>query len=73
MPSLEPHGGKGLCVSLLEGEAREKLRDDATHLPSLVCTPRQLCDLELILNGAFSPLRGFMNKEDLKALLKICV
>jgi sulfate adenylyltransferase len=27
-------------------------------------TPRQLCDLELLLNGAFSPLRGFMTRED---------
>jgi sulfate adenylyltransferase len=61
---LEPHGGKGLCVSLLEGEAREKLRDEATNLESLVLTPRQLCDIELILNGGFSPLNGFMNKED---------
>ena len=25
---------------------------------------RQLCDLELILNGGFSPLEGFMNEAD---------
>lgn len=67
---LEPHGGKGLCVSLLTGEAREKLRDEATNLPSLVCTPRQLCDLELILNGGFSPLTGFMNKEDYEGVVE---
>ena len=26
--------------------------------------PRQLCDVELIVNGGFSPLTGFMNEED---------
>ena len=25
---------------------------------------RQLCDLELIINGGFSPLEGFMNQAD---------
>lgn len=30
-----------------------------THDPQ-----RQLCDLELILNGGFSPLEGFMNESD---------
>jgi sulfate adenylyltransferase len=27
-------------------------------------TQRQLCDLELILNGGFSPLEGFMTEAD---------
>ncbi len=32
--------------------------------PSWDLTQRQLCDLELLLNGGFSPLRGFMTRED---------
>lgn len=28
---------------------------------------RQLCDLELILNGGFSPIEGFMDEEDYKS------
>ena len=36
--------------------------------PGLLLTPlqRQLCDLELIINGGFSPLEGFMNEKDYK-------
>lgn len=36
----------------------------AHELNSLTLTQRQLCDLELILNGGFAPLQGFMNKDD---------
>jgi sulfate adenylyltransferase len=32
--------------------------------PSLTLTQRQLCDLELIMNGGFSPLKSFMNRQD---------
>jgi sulfate adenylyltransferase len=37
---------------------RKELADEAEKLPALVLTERQLCDLELILNGGFSPLEG---------------
>ena len=33
-------------------------------------TGRQLCDLELLLNGGFSPLRGFMTKADYEGVCK---
>ncbi len=32
--------------------------------PSIVLTQRQLCDLELLLNGGFHPLEGYMNSKD---------
>ena len=32
---------------------------------------RQLCDLELICNGGFSPLEGFMNESDYKKWVHI--
>lgn len=35
----------------------------------LVLNSRQLCDLELILNGGFSPLEGFLNKDDYISVL----
>lgn len=34
------------------------------EMPSLILSPQQLCDIELLLNGGFSPLEGFMNQGD---------
>ena len=36
----------------------------ASELPSWDLTMRQLCDLDLLLNGAFSPLEGFLGEGD---------
>lgn len=33
-------------------------------------TPRQLCDLEMLLCGAFSPLQGFLNQHDYDSVVK---
>ncbi len=64
MPNLiEPHGGQ-LKNLYLEGEALEAEKLRARDYPSWDMTPRQLCDLELLLNGAFSPLEGFLDKRD---------
>jgi sulfate adenylyltransferase len=41
----------------------------AHELTALTMTKRQLCDLELILNGAFAPLTGFMSKADYDSVL----
>jgi len=39
-------------------------------LKSIVLTERQLCDLELIMNGGFSPLEGFMTEPDYISVLE---
>ncbi len=65
----EPHGGelKDLYLSC-DDAAQEKAK--AKDYPSWDLTQRQLCDLELLLNGAFSPLEGFLNKEDYDSVVK---
>ena len=58
---IEPHGGQ-LCDLIVTNARRRELVAEAVRLPSLRLTPRQVCDLELLLCGGFSPLRGFMDR-----------
>jgi sulfate adenylyltransferase len=37
---------------------------EAADLPSIDLTPRQICDLELLMNGGFYPLKGFLTQAD---------
>lgn len=54
----KPHGG--ILKDLLARDAPRhgELASEAEKLPAIVLTERQLCDLELIINGGFSPLEG---------------
>lgn len=58
-----PHGGTLKDLYLPADEA-EALKHASARLAGWDLTPRQLCDLELLLNGAFSPLEGFLNHAD---------
>ncbi|MBU1690860.1 MAG: bifunctional sulfate adenylyltransferase/adenylylsulfate kinase [Gammaproteobacteria bacterium] len=59
---IKPYGGN--LISLLAGEERvAQLKLESQDLMSVVLSQRQLCDLELLINGAFSPLSGFMTQE----------
>jgi sulfate adenylyltransferase len=59
----EPHGGELKELYLPEGKAdEEKLQ--AKDYASWDLTPRQICDLDLLMNGAFSPLDGFLKQAD---------
>ncbi len=40
--------------------------------PSLTLTRRQLCDLELLINGGFAPLDGFMGRETYDCVVDSC-
>lgn len=42
----------------------DALKRDAADLVSWDLTPRQICDLELLMNGGFYPLTGFLNEAD---------
>jgi sulfate adenylyltransferase len=60
---IAPHGGilKELYVPATEIAA---VKARSNELPSWNLTARQLCDVEMLLNGAFSPLDGFLNRRD---------
>ena len=53
---------------IVDDERAAKLSELSRDWPSWDLTPRQQCDLELILNGAFSPLRGFMKRDDYESV-----
>jgi len=58
---IPAHGGE--LVQLIAAEERgAELKSHSREWPSWDLTGRQLCDLELLLSGGFSPLRGFMTK-----------
>ncbi|GHJ84750.1 hypothetical protein NliqN6_1152 [Naganishia liquefaciens] len=59
-----PHGGQLKDLYARDLAVREQLIEEARGLKDIVLTERHLCDLELICNGGFSPLEGFMNEAD---------
>ncbi|KAG2205864.1 hypothetical protein INT46_002103 [Mucor plumbeus] len=65
-----PHGGVLKDLYLRDADKQESLRAEAATLPSVVLTDRQLCDLELLLNGGFSPLEGFLNQKDYEGVVE---
>lgn len=65
-----PHGGMLKDLLLRDAPKHDQLAAEAEKLPAVVLTERQLCDLELILNGGFSPLEGFMNEKDYNGVVK---
>lgn len=53
-----PHGGTLKDLLARDLPRHSELAAEAERLPAVVLTERQLCDLELILSGGFSPLEG---------------
>ncbi|MTH76222.1 bifunctional sulfate adenylyltransferase/adenylylsulfate kinase [Paracoccus aestuariivivens] len=51
-------------------EAADRLKSEAGNLPSWDLTARQVCDLELLMNGGFFPLKGFLTEADYNGVLK---
>lgn len=66
---VAPHGGE-LVRLLVDPERAEQLKQASREFPSLTLSQRQACDLELLLNGGFSPLRGFMGRADYEGVVE---
>jgi sulfate adenylyltransferase len=69
MTIAAPYGGelKNLYVS---EEQRDAAHQKAGSLPSWSLKARQLCDIELLLCGAFSPLEGFLQRDDYESVCR---
>jgi len=65
--ALAAHGPTGKLINPLVPKDTQEWADLRVHsstLPEVVLSYRNLCDIELILNGGFSPLAGFMTKDE---------
>jgi len=60
---IPPHGGE-LAELIAQPERINELKARSREWPSWDLTSRQICDLELLMSGGFSPLRGFMTRAD---------
>ena len=45
-------------------DSAQKMKVEAAELTSWDLSPRQICDLELLMNGGFNPLKGFLTEAD---------
>ena len=66
---IKPYGGALQNLIVAEPLAAQ-LKKDSQGFSAVTLTQRQLCDLELLTNGAFSPLRGFMTREAYENVLE---
>ena len=64
---LENH--KPIKELYLSSKLSDTAKKEAANYVSWDLTPRQICDLELIMNGGFSPLNGFLDEEDYNSVL----
>lgn len=59
---ITPHGGELKDLIIKDDAAKQAAIDSCTTTIQL--SDRQMCDVELIMNGGFSPLTGFMNQKE---------
>ena len=66
---IAPHGGT-LVDLVVDADRAADLKKASAEFPSWDLSPRQVCDLELLIDGGFSPLRGFMTEAEYDGVVK---
>lgn len=67
--TIAPHGGELVDRLAPENERADRLKK-ARELKRITLGPRQLSDLEMIATGVFSPIRGFMTRDDYSSVVE---
>ncbi len=60
---IAPHGGE-LVINMADAAEQVALQERAQTLSHITIGSRQLADLEMLANGAYSPLKGFLTRDD---------
>lgn len=66
--TIEPHGGN-IIQRELKGKTRDQYLDKVNNLLAITVSNWNISDMELIANGGYSPLSGFIGKEDYQSIL----
>ena len=66
---IKPYGGN-LVDLIVSKEEREDILGCASNLPRVRLTKRNVCDLELLATGGFSPVDRFLGKQDYRCVLE---
>lgn len=64
-----PHGGVLQDLVARDASKLDDLLKESANIARWKLTARQICDIELILNGGFSPLTGFLTEADYNSVV----
>ena len=65
---VTPHGSE-LVNLVVDDERALLLKEIALNLPDITLNERQMCDLEMLATGGFSPLKSYMIRSDYESIL----
>jgi sulfate adenylyltransferase len=65
-----PHGGRLVSRWIEDADAARAITADTRSAPEALLDARALADIEMIASGAFSPLSGFMDRDDYTAVVE---
>ncbi len=67
--TFKAHGGNLVDLLVKNPAEKSRLYEEIIALPKISLNSRQICDLEMILTGGFSPLIGFMTESEYSSVL----